>query len=133
MSNARAVTSLRKLRDDLSRMPEAIPVVAKRSAEAIKRAIDANIAAGRAPDGSSWAPREDGGKPLADAAQAVDVVAVGSTVVATVHGVEARHHAGKVKGGVARPILPRGKLPEPMRAAVQEIAAEELSRRRGAR
>lgn len=129
MSNARLLTSLRSMRDRLATMPEAIPVVAQRSAEELKRQIDANIAAGRAPDGSAWPERSDGGKPLAGAARAVDVVAVGGTVVVAVNGVEARHHAGKVKGGVARQIIPRGKLPPKMREAVLEIAADELARR----
>lgn len=129
MNNARAITSLRQLRDNLARMPDAIPVVAKRSAEAIEQLVAANIAAARAPDGTPWLPRADGGAPLVGAARAVDVVAVGSTVLVAVHGIEARHHAGKVKGGVARPIVPRGKLPASMLAAVSAIAAEELRRR----
>jgi hypothetical protein len=134
VSNASAITSLRQLRDNVSRMPEAIPAIARRSAEAIEKQIAENIARGVGPDGKPWPPTEDGHKPLAGAANAVTSSAVGATVVVRVSGVEARHHAGKVNGGVARPIIPRGKLPPGMLDEVSTIATDEMRRRaRGGR
>jgi hypothetical protein len=122
------MVALRELRARLTSAPEVIPAVAERTAVAVKEIIDANIAAGRAPDGSSWPDRENGGKALVHAAAAVDVVAVGSTVVAAVSGIEALHDRGKVKGRVARQIIPR-KTPSNVRDAIATIVDDELSKR----
>ena len=98
-------------------------------AEALEEFLRRSISQGRAPDGTVWEPRkEDGGKPLVNAAQALAVVPVGSTVFARVKGPEARHHKGIGKGGVTRRILPTGKLPEPVGRAFVEVIKQTFIR-----
>ena len=98
-------------------------------AEVLKLELDKQIAAGKAPDGSTWEPRkEDGGKPLTGAAKALAVVAVGSTVFARLKGPEARHHFGFGKGGVKRQILPTETLPAVLVRAIKAVIGETFDR-----
>lgn len=99
------------------------PVVAL----AVKREIGAQIAAGRGPDGKAWKPTKAGTPALRGAAGALTVKAIGSVVVATLTGVEARHHFGAVKGKVKREILPTGKIPDPVTRAITRVLTGEFN------
>jgi hypothetical protein len=110
----------------LERFPE-------RAAPAIARALESelrrSIAAGAAPDGTAWKPTQDGRVPLRGAARALTVRATGAFVLARLTGVEARHHFGWVRGGLARPILPTTSvLPSAVARAVTRAAVEEFRR-----
>lgn len=98
------INSLRKLPGE---MKAATPEIAK----GVKAAIAANIAAGRAPDGTAWKPRKDGGQALQNAAAKLDVKAIGTVVLGTISGPEAIHHYG-TKKDPKRQILPQsGEMP----------------------
>jgi hypothetical protein len=100
--------------------------VAPDIATAIEAEIHKTIAAGTSSDGVAWAPTKTGEQPLRHAADAVAVVAVGTTVFVRVRGPEARHHLGRGRGGLARPIIPVGEISPRMAAAVQGVLAQRF-------
>ena len=118
--------------------------VAPPTAVALKRQIDASIAAGVSPDGTPLRPTQDGRVPLRNAAQAARVRAVGTTVIARVKGaptkgglgVEERHHLGAVRGGkggrLRRPLLPTDEIPDEVVVAIGEIVEAEADAIMGA-
>ena len=93
---------------------------------AVRGELAAQIAAGTGPDGRAWKPTKAGTPPLRNAAAALTVRAVGTVVVATLSGVEARHHLGAVKGKVKREILPTGKIPDPVTRAITRVVTAEF-------
>ena len=125
--NSRAIAALdraiARVRE-LGALPEQIaPAVAREA----KAQIDANIAAGRAPNGQAWEPTAEGKRPLRNAAQAVTAAPIGSRVVVSVSGPEAFHHKGKTRGNIARPILPgRRQAAVLFRRAIEAAIAKEL-------
>lgn len=98
----------------------AAPAVAR----VVRDEILGNVAKGVDPYGRAWAPTQAGHLPLQGTAKELTVTASGATVVARLEGVHARHHSGEVRGGIARPILPTGRLPSSMGEAI----AVELER-----
>ncbi len=126
-SNAAAFAALdaqiRRLRSLKGLAKDAAPHVA----EALKEEIDAQIARGEGPDGKPWLRRDDGGRPLRNAAESVTVVAVGSAVVARVTGHHAFHHRGQTRGNVVRQILPTGRLTAPFTRAIKRVIAERYA------
>jgi hypothetical protein len=125
--NATAMRALERRVSSLASMPVAVASIAPAVAAEIRGIIAANIAAQRAPDGSPWPPTEDGRPALAHAMRAVDVRAVGASVVITVSGVESRHDMGAVKGGARRQIVPYGRTPDPMREAIERVAQRVIA------
>jgi hypothetical protein len=116
---------IKRLREVALLPREAAPAVA----EALQLELEKQIAAGKDPDGTTWAPRkEDGGKPLVGAAKALAVVPIGSYVLARLKGPEARHHFGRGKGGTVRQILPTRALPQAMVRAIQAVIEEKFAR-----
>jgi hypothetical protein len=108
-----------------------LPQLGRMAAPEVARAVEAEaertIAAGTTPDGTPWAPKKSGeGQPLANAAKALGVVALGSTIFMKLNGPEARHHLGRVKGGTARQIIPTKDIPPPMAAAIREVLTRKF-------
>jgi len=91
----------------IASLPAAMTVeAAPRVAIAVREALLKTMNAQTAPDGERWAPRKRGTRPvLVNASDALEVGSSGSTVIIALHGIEARHHRGWVKGGTARPII----------------------------
>jgi hypothetical protein len=106
--------------------------VAKRAAPEVQTTLRASAAAGSAPDGSAWAPKKDGGRPLANAPHAIEVSASGTVITARLVGtatgsqkVQAIQHYG-TKRIPARRIIPAAGegLPKPVEAAVRRVAVK---------
>lgn len=116
------ITRLRTLPVRLRR--EAPPLVAK----ALDEQLRANIAAGRAPDGTPWAKTKKGEQALVNADKALAVTARGSVVFAKLTGPEALHNYGQVSGKVRRQILPSGRLPQSMTTAVRVVLVQLFQR-----
>jgi hypothetical protein len=91
----------------LRSLPAAVRGTYPQMAEAIIDEIRQNIAAQRGPDGAPWPATQDGRAALSGAGAALSYEVRGTTIILTLTGIEARHHFGSVKGGRARPILPR--------------------------
>lgn len=110
----------------------ALPELARKAAPDVALAVEAElertIAAGTSADGVPWKPRKAGGKPLAGAAAALAVVAVGSSVIVTLRGPEARHHKGWAKGGIRRPVIPVKDIPPAMAAAIKDVIAKRFEK-----
>jgi hypothetical protein len=102
--------------DEMIARIRAIPKLAEEcapdAAAEVLRTIRETIAAGTDCDGNTWAPRrEDGGRPLKNAARAVKVAPIGHRIFARVHGAEAKHHLGTARGGTIRGIIPTHLTP----------------------
>lgn len=108
-------------------LPLELPRVAQLAALEVRRIIAANIANGRAPDGTPWPATQDGRPALRDAMRSIDVRAVGSSIVISVDGVEARHHLGAVKGGVRRELIPSNRIPGPVADALARVVEQVLA------
>ena len=110
----------------------ALPAIAERAApavaDAVREELQRTIAAGESADGKPWAPKADGGKPLANAAAALGVVAVGKVVIIRLRGPEARHHLGWAKGGKQRPIIPIDQIPPAMARRITGVLAAEFKK-----
>lgn len=106
--------------------------LAQRAAPAVARAVEADILdhvrRGVGPDGTPWPATADGHLPLQGVAKDLRVRAIGTSVVATLEGVHARHHLGAVRGGVKRPILPTRRMPDSMTRAVRGVVEAEIRR-----
>jgi hypothetical protein len=77
------------------------------AAQEVKKHLDKTIAAGTSPSGKAWKPRKsDGGKPLKNAAAAVDVRVAGTTIVVELTGHHVFHHY-PARGNEAREIIPK--------------------------
>lgn len=112
-----------KLRE-LGESPEDI---AEDIAPELRDEFEKNIAASRAPDGTPWKATQAGTPPLKNAAKALGVAAIGKKVVAVLQGIEARHHAGTVRGKIARPILPTKDIPEPIVKLIIRVAEKRFN------
>jgi hypothetical protein len=132
-NNAAAFAALdeqiRRLRAVAGLAEDAAPHVAA----ALKEELDAQIARGQGPDGKPWLKRDDGGRPLRNAAEATTVKAVGTAIVARVTGHHAYHHRGQTRGNVVRQILPTGKLTDPFTRAIKRVLDERYAALMGAR
>ncbi len=73
---------------------------------AIRAELRRSIAAGQTPDGEPWKLTAEGAKPLKNAAANLTVGAYKGTIFVTLKGVEARHHSGRVRGGIKRQVIP---------------------------
>jgi hypothetical protein len=97
----------------------------------LRKELEANVAAARCADGTSWKPTLAGHKPLQGARRGLGVAAVGTTVIAALHGIHARHHFGRVRGKVSRPILPSAKLSVQIVELVTRVASRRFRRLMG--
>lgn len=119
--------------DDLAQLDAMIarvrklPELAKRAAPDVAIVVESElhrtIAAGTTPYGEAWKLTQDGSRPLTHAAQALAVVAVGSTIYVRLTGPEARHHLGRGRGGVKREVIPTRGLPPRMAAPIRAALA----------
>lgn len=114
----------------LRRLPHMVEAAAPDLAVALKAELDKNISAGRAPDGSTWKPKKDGGRPLVNAASAVTTRADGTVVQAVLTGPEVFHHYG-TKKDPQRQILPRGAMPESLGQAFRAKLAAKFKETMG--
>lgn len=102
--------------------------LAPEAAKALDAEIRKDVAAGKDPSGNAWQPTKDGKRPLANAAKSVATTAIGSVVLVTLSGVEARHHLGAVKGKIKRQIIPDAKLPKPVIAALKRLSGDAFAK-----
>jgi hypothetical protein len=116
---------IRALRSLGTTAQEAAPECAK----ALEADIRASVAAGKGPDGTPWQRTKDGKQPLQRAADAVTVVAKGTTVIVKVVGIEARHHWGTVKGGIIRRIIPTAALPQSAERALAKVLQDRIAKK----
>lgn len=107
--------------------------VAPMIAQDLRVEIGQQIERAETPDGRAWQETQDGRKPLRNAAKALSVRAVGTTIVAMLEGPEARHHTGKARGGIKREILPSKDIPDSMARVTKRAIDREFTRIVGGR
>ena len=100
--------------------------VAREAAPLVQEAARSTVRAGPTPDGKPWAAKKDGGKPLANAANAVTAAADGAVVTIKLSGPEVFHNAGVGKTTPKRKIIPESGDPIP--ASVAEALATAAQR-----
>ena len=117
---------LRKLDGLKSLGLRAVPVIARVMEAHLRRTIKA----GTDPYGTPWAPRKrDGGRPLQHADQTLKVTGHGRHVIVEIHGIDARHHKGAVKGRVKRPVIFNQKeLPPALVEDIRAVLIEEFKK-----
>lgn len=115
----------------IKQLPGMVERVAPAVGTALERELRANIARGVGPDGTPLQPTKAGEQPLKNAAQALRVRAIGTSVVAVLEGPEALHHRGRARGGVRRPILPTKTIPDPVVKAIDEVVTADFKKTMG--
>lgn len=101
--------------DEMIASIRAIPGLGAREAPGIARDVYASLqqtaSAGQSPYGEAWAPgKKSGARVMVDAAKAITVQAIGSTIRIILSGPEVFHHFG-ASGKPPRPVIPTGILP----------------------
>lgn len=114
----------------LRSLPELAREAAPEVGEAVRDEIGRQIAAGTDPDGKAWEPRADGGQPLETAGKALAIATVGPRIIVRLRGHVARHHLGRSRGGVERPILP-SKITPTLGRAITKVLARKFAERMG--
>lgn len=118
--------SLNAMLERLRKLPELGTEAAPSVADAVRDQLEKTIDAGTTAEGKSWERTKDGKQPLRNAAKALAVVAVDSTIFARLTGHIARHHLGRARGGVVRQILPTEGIPSGMAKAIKTVLVEEF-------
>lgn len=124
--NADALRELDRVLAKIKRLNKAPELVAKELAKETEKQLERQIAAGQAPDGSSWKKTKTGKQPLTTAAKALRVFVQGPIVTVELFGHIARHHLGAVRGGIKRQILPSRNLPQSFIEALRRVAKKRL-------
>lgn len=125
---------LRKMIAFCQGLPGLIERTAPACAESFDKAVRDELDAGRSPDGASWVPKKDGGRPLAGAPDAIVTKAVGDTIVTAITGGEKwfyRFHNAGTKKLPSRPVVPSEltpKLADAIRAPLVEAFEREAPR-----
>jgi hypothetical protein len=126
-------TAVTKLEEIIGKV-ENLKSLALRAAPEVAKVVDAylrkTIAAGTDPYGTSWAPRKhDGARPLVHADQTLTVTALGQHVITQIHGIDARHHHGWVKGKTKRPVIfTKPELPPELAEQIRKVLTAEYQR-----
>lgn len=103
---------------------------AKAAAPLVDEAIKSTVKAGKDPEGATWPPKKDGGRPLVHAAEHITTTAHSTVVRTTLTGVDVYHHFGA--GVPKRRILPDpGTMPKGVEAALRKGAAAAFERLAG--
>lgn len=102
---------------------DTLPIMAR----AVRGQLQTSIANAATPYGAAWKPRKRGGVAMQNALAAVGVAVVERTIVVRLTGVEARHHHGRSRGGVTRPVIPTGPLPKTWADAFKSIVDEAFT------
>jgi hypothetical protein len=111
-------TILQKLRA-LRVLPQ---LAAAEAAPRIEQALKTTAAAGTTPSGEAWAPRKDGSRALANAAQAVTATAAEATVHVRLEGTSTGDAKAQGIQNAKRRIIPQNG--EPLPEAVSKAAHE---------
>jgi hypothetical protein len=114
--------------DRLHRLEGLTTLSAPKVAVAVEAEVRDQISQGVGPDGVPWKKTKEGKTPLQNAASALTVRPIGSVVLLRLTGPEAKHHLGAVKGKIKRPIIPTGKIPDPMTRAIERVVTGEFRR-----
>jgi hypothetical protein len=127
--NAAASAQLREWIERLRGLPAALVTAsAPEVRDALDREIKANVAAAKGPDGTAWAPKQDGERALPNAAERVKVEVEGTVILATLRGNEVKHHKGTARGGEKRQILPTRQIPAPVTQAIKAVFGKNFAR-----
>jgi hypothetical protein len=111
----------------LKHLPELAQRAAPEVAGAVRDNVREQISKGTDPNGNPWKPTQQGERPLKNAANALYVANIGTTILARLTGPEARHHWGRARGGIKRQVLPTNGIPSSMAKAITEVVVTEFN------
>jgi len=125
-----AVTKVAELIGKVENLKELALRAAPQVAKVVEAHLRKTIAAGTDPYGTPWAPRKlDGARPLVHADQTLAVKAVLAHIVTEIHGIDARHHHGTVKGKTKRPVIfTKPALPPELVVEIRRVLEAEYQR-----
>jgi len=126
--NSDAFAALQAQIDRLRALGTVARDIAPEVARELRAQLERNIERGVGPDGEAWQRNADGSQPLRTAAKALTVRAIGTAVVATLHGPVAMHHLGTAAGRIRRRILPSRRMPQPLIDAIRRAVQQRLER-----
>lgn len=132
MAESAGIAAIDDMISRLRGFPESIRAEAPGLAKAVQRELEADIAAGRAPDGSTWPLRKGGGKALANAAAKLTGAAIGTVLLFTLRGAEVWHNFG-TRHVPKRQILPSSGLPTNLAVAIKKGVVEVFKSKVGGR
>ncbi len=124
--------ALRDFIGRLRKLPALAAAVAREAAPAVQEAAREQAGSGLAPDGRTWVPTKDGGRPLENAATAITAKATGALVELIIAGRHVYHHYGT--GRIpARQIIPNvgDGVPRYLAKAVEASARRVFLRHMG--
>lgn len=106
---------------------------ARAAAPLVEAAAKRTAAAGTTPSGEAWAPKKDGGRALAHAADAVSASAAGPTITITLADPEAWHQRGVGTHTPKRQVIPEAgdDLPPQHAAAIEQGTRQAFQRLTG--
>jgi hypothetical protein len=109
---------------------EGIAELAKAAAPRIEAVSRASAAASTTPDGVAWKPKKDGGKPLQNAAAAVECIPLFDRIKIRLVGTATGSQKVQAVQNVSRPIIPtRGsELAKPLVETLKDVAARTFHR-----
>lgn|GEM_PF-1986483 len=100
------------------------------AAPLVQEAARVTARAGQTPDGKDWPAKKDGGRALANAANAVTATASGKTITIAVQGSEVFHNWGVGKHTPRRKIIPETGDPIPPAVGAALLAGAERAFRK---
>lgn len=104
-------------------------IAAREAAPLVEDVVRSNASRGVDPEGQTWTPKKDGGRPLANVAGAIRTLAKGSMVQIGLTGHYVFHHFSKSKTLPRRRVIPgEGRIPANVVAALREGARRAFLR-----
>lgn len=101
--------------------------VAKAAGPGVERVLKATASAGTDPEGRSWAPKKDGGRPLVGAAAAISVSIAGPVIRGVLTGPTVFHHFGTGRVPQRRVLPDAGAgIPPEIAAAILKAASQRF-------
>ena len=109
---------------------EGISALSKAAAPRIEEVSKASAAAGMTPDGQTWKPKKNGGKPLQNAAAAVECIPLFDRIKIRLIGTATGSQRVQAIQNLTRPIIPTrgGEIPKPLAEALKDAAGRTFRR-----
>jgi hypothetical protein len=131
-NNAAALKELDAWIEKIQSIPKLAEEAAPAVADVVRAEIQKTINAGTTAEGKAWQKTKDGKTPLQTAGAKLRVANTGTLIVARLDGHVARHHYGRVKGGIERAVLPTSSdVPAPMAKAVTKVLESAYQKHMG--
>lgn len=121
-----ATDALQSMIDSANRVSSLVDDAMSDVTQAVLTEQRRTMAEGMSAYAEPWKPTLKGKAPLQHADKALRVMSVNRTIYVTLHGPEARHHLGRVRGKVKRGIIPERGLPSAMADSIRNVLQQHF-------